>query len=162
MLDHLKQKGLKIMNYKIRKATILDLDEIYNIQLDYEHLIISKNSLKDDLNNNICIYFVCLDENQNIVGAIGGTILVDHIDISIVITKKENTKKGIASYLLNELIQYSQKNHIEKIFLEVRCSNTPAINLYLKFKFDQISTRKNYYDNSEDALIYMLKTSESS
>lgn len=148
------------MNYKIREATILDLDKIYNLQSNYEHFIISKNSLKDDLNNDACIYFVCLDENQNIVGAIGGTILVDHIDISIIITEKENTKKGIASFLLNELIQYSKKNHIEKIFLEVRCSNTPAINLYLKFNFAQISIRKNYYDNAEDALIYMLKTSE--
>ena len=38
--------------------------------------------------------------------------------------------------------------------LEVRNSNIPAQKLYEKHGFKQITIRKNYYDNSEDALIY--------
>ena len=144
------------MNYSIRNATILDLEEIYNLQNDYTHKLISKECLKDDLNNNSCIYFVCIKDDE-ILGVLGASCLVDHIDISIVISKKQYVKKGIASALLKELIHYSKDNNIENIFLEVRKSNISAINLYEKFGFAKISARKNYYADNEDALIYMLK-----
>jgi len=146
------------MNYNIRQAKLYDLESIYNLQKDYSNFLISKSSLENDLKNTSCIYYIILDDSSNVIGAIGGTILVDHIDISIVITKKDNTNKGIASSLLNKLIEYSKANNIENIFLEVRSSNIPAISLYKKFNFVYISTRKNYYpDNNEDALMYMLK-----
>ena len=38
--------------------------------------------------------------------------------------------------------------------LEVRRSNIPAQKLYEKHGFKQIAIRNNYYDNTEDALIY--------
>lgn len=146
------------MNYNIRKATVSDLNTILHLQNEYEHTLISSTSLKDDLKNSLCIYFVALDNENNIIGAIGGTILVDHLDISIVITSKDFVNKGVASSLLTNIINYCKEKNIENIFLEVRESNLIAINLYEKFKFAKISTRKNYYsDNNEDALIYMLK-----
>ena len=46
----------------------------------------------------------------------------------------------------------------EQCFLEVRRSNIPAISLYKKLGFEQISERKDYYRHSsgviEDALIF--------
>ena len=52
----------------------------------------------------------------------------------------------------------AKNEKLSSIFLEVRESNLPAIKLYEKFNFTQISIRKNYYpDNKEDALIYMLE-----
>lgn len=145
------------MNYNIRKATVNDLNAILYLQNEYEHSLISSTSLKDDLKNSLCIYFVALDNENNIIGVIGGTILVDHLDISIVITSKDFVNKGVASSLLTNLINYCKRLNIENIFLEVRESNSIAINLYEKFKFTKISTRKNYYaDNNEDALVYIL------
>lgn len=146
------------MKINISNATTSNLEEIFNLQKDYEHILISKDSLKEDLNNTSCVYYIATDDSNNVIGAIGGTILVDHMDISIVITRKDYVGKGIASLLLNELISYCRKNNIEKIFLEVRTSNIPAIKLYEKVGFEKISTRQNYYpDNNEDALIYMLE-----
>jgi len=146
------------MKYNIRAANLSDLEKIFNLQKDYEHLLISKDALKDDLNSNSIIYFVAVTDTDNILGAIGFSTLVDHIDISIVITKKELERNGIASSILLKLIEYSKNKNIETIFLEVRKSNSSAIKLYEKFDFKQISIRKSYYpDNNEDALIYMLK-----
>ena len=43
---------------------------------------------------------------------------------------------------------------VEKVFLEVRKSNSNAIALYEKFGFSVYAERKNYYtDNGEDALL---------
>lgn len=146
------------MNYNIRKANINDVKDILNLQKKHEHNLISLSSLNNDLQNSLCIYFVANDNENNIIGAIGGTALVDHLDISIVVTKKDFLNKGVASSLLTKLINYCKEENVEKIFLEVRNSNLAAINLYEKFNFIKISTRKNYYkDNNEDALIYMLE-----
>lgn len=67
---------------------------------------------------------------------------------------------GYAHQLLDELI-FEMKNErdIDCIFLEVRPSNMPAINLYQQYGFQQTGVKKNYYQNEsdvEDALIFTL------
>ena len=47
------------------------------------------------------------------------------------------------------------------MILEVRKSNDPAINFYLKFKFKISGERKNYYSNPiEDAYVMELEISD--
>ncbi|ADU96508.1 ribosomal protein S18-alanine N-acetyltransferase [Thermovibrio ammonificans] len=64
-------------------------------------------------------------------------------------------KQGVARKLINRLLEECRARKVEEVFLEVRKSNTPAINLYKKMGFKQISVRKNYYGD-EDALILKL------
>lgn len=145
------------MNYSLKQASIKDLDAIYQLQTDYNHLILSKNSLKKDLESELSYYLIAETKKQ-VIGAIGINILVDHADITMVITKKDSTNLGIGTALLNNVIAKCKQLKLENIFLEVRNSNTAAIHLYEKVGFANISTRKNYYsDTHEDALIYAKK-----
>lgn len=66
--------------------------------------------------------------------------------LNIGITDK-NKKKGYGQMLLECLIDDSRLAKAEHIFLEVRKSNIPAINLYKKLGFEQIYVRKNLYSN---------------
>ena len=64
-------------------------------------------------------------------------------------------KQKIAEYLMSELFDFSIKNQINSIFLEVRQSNVPAIALYQKMGFKKIGIRKDYYSKpKENALIF--------
>ena len=47
------------------------------------------------------------------------------------------------------------KNYIEyaNVFLEVKSTNFPAINLYLHFGFEEIDRKKMYYSDGKDAII---------
>ena len=63
-------------------------------------------------------------------------------------------KKGIASKLMEKVVDYAQMHHKENATLEVACDNIPAIALYEKFGFVKIHERKNYYKNGKNALIY--------
>ena len=45
---------------------------------------------------------------------------------------------------------------IQRAYLEVRVRNNVAINLYKKFGFETISTRKGYYKDGEDAYVMLL------
>ena len=74
-------------------------------------------------------------------------------DIEGIVVDKEFRNKGYAIELL-DFAQTELKNQgIEKIFLEVRKSNLPAKSLYLKKGYKEISVRKKYYSDGEDAVV---------
>lgn len=97
-----------------------------------------------EVNNSLCAYLII----QNIL---------DECHILTIGVKKEEQNKGYATQLLQYLIKKQQDKHAQRILLEVRESNKPAIFLYLQLGFQQIAVRKNYYWThtiSENALIF--------
>ncbi|MBR6641842.1 MAG: ribosomal protein S18-alanine N-acetyltransferase [Clostridia bacterium] len=141
-------------NISITKADISHLEQIEAIEKTLKHRNLSYDSIKKDLERDNTYYLVAIDNTtNNVVGYIGCELLVDHADITAVATGKKHLKQGIASSLLNTLEKHLQEKQIESIFLEVRTSNIPAINLYTKLNYSKISTRAKYYDNLEDANI---------
>jgi len=65
--------------------------------------------------------------------------------------------KGIGSRLMSDLLEYaalcSEGQEGAKVTLEVRKSNERALNFYLLHGFTQVATRRNYYPDSEDAIL---------
>ena len=66
----------------------------------------------------------------------------------------------IGSLLLENTLNVFFSNNINVIGLEVRKSNTSAINFYLKHGFVKIREEKNYYGDGEDAIIMQYTKSE--
>ena len=63
-------------------------------------------------------------------------------------------RKHIGEALIVKALENCYEEKIKYLTLEVRVSNEPAINLYSKYGFKSLGTRKGYYqDNDEDALI---------
>ena len=58
-------------------------------------------------------------------------------------------------------ILYFFKKYLEyaNVFLEVKRTNLPAINLYHKFGFEEIDIRKMYYSDGQDAVVMSRKMS---
>ena len=76
--------------------------------------------------------------------------LVDGVvDIMNLFVSEDARRKGIATSLMNEMIE---KENFNRIMLEVNENNNPAIRLYTKLGFKEISYRERYYDE-ETALI---------
>ncbi len=61
--------------------------------------------------------------------------------------------RGIGERLLTAIHDQAKERGAERILLEVRVSNAPAIALYKKHGYEKIAVRKNYYGNGEDAEI---------
>ncbi len=77
------------------------------------------------------------------------------MEILNVATDPCRRREGFAQRLLQSLLKTAKNKAVETIFLEVRPSNTAAIQLYEKLGFTQQGTRRAYYpDTGEDALIY--------
>lgn len=72
-------------------------------------------------------------------------VVAEQGDILNLAIKSEFRKKGYGSRLLQELLTIGNNRQLRKIFLEVRSSNKPAIQLYQRAGFKEIGIRKDYY-----------------
>ena len=71
-------------------------------------------------------------------------------------------QRGLGRYLLRLGIELAQDKNAQKMFLEVRPSNSLARQLYSSEGFKFLSCRKNYYGSpkKEDALVLMNDLSQ--
>ena len=74
-------------------------------------------------------------------------------DIEGIVVDSAFRNKGYAKELLVFSENHLKNLGVEKIFLEVRASNTPARNLYSQNGYNEISIRKKYYSDNEDAVV---------
>lgn len=142
---------INLNEIKILPLDVKNVDDVINIQNNLNIHILSKENILNDLNNS---NFKCLMAiyKGEIVGYISFSYIFD-IEIEAIVVKLSYQRQGIGSILLDYIFNFACNNKINNIFLEVRKSNFAAISLYKKFGFKEISVRKNYYKNNEDALI---------
>lgn len=86
-------------------------------------------------------------------------ITFDSATINRIAVKEDARRKGLASKLLKQMekICLGKEDKVETITLEVRKSNIAAHSLYLKMGYQDITIKKMYYDDGEDA-IYMMRS----
>ena len=140
---------------EIKEMTFGDFEEIKDIlQTDFDEFW-TPGVLKSELESDLSKYVVA-KENGNIVGFAGVIILPDDVEITNIVTKKTERKKGIGKLLLDKLIEmaFALKKDIS---LEVNEKNEPAINLYEKAEFKEVGIRKKYYNGCENAIIMTKK-----
>lgn len=106
-------------------------------------------------------YYHCLvlEDHNEVIGYGMLSCVADESHLLNLGIKKTAQRKGNASKLMNDIINIARSKHSTKMYLEVRENNIPAINLYQKFGFSNIGTRKDYYltkSGKEDALVLAL------
>ena len=109
-----------------------------------------KKMLLDGLNNGL-LGIVAIDSDE-ILGFITYSKNIDFAEINDILVAPAFRRQGLAKQLLKR-IESLLKDKTQKIFLEVRESNLSAINLYKSAGFKQISVRKKYYSDGENALV---------
>ncbi|MCX6825838.1 MAG: ribosomal protein S18-alanine N-acetyltransferase [candidate division Zixibacteria bacterium] len=70
----------------------------------------------------------------------------------------EYQRKSVAKILLNGILEIADRAECDYIFLDVRPSNTAALNLYGKFGFTQLYRRPGYYRFPDEDAVVMIKT----
>jgi len=69
----------------------------------------------------------------------------------------EYRRQGVGYALVKEAMRAMLHSKTKECFLEVRVSNTPAVNLYKKMGFKIIRTIGGYYADGEDAYVVSIK-----
>ena len=146
-----------MMEIKIEKMSIAHLEQIKDILEEQFDNFWTESVLKKELENPASTYIVAIDEQNNVVGYAGIWQPIDEAHITNIVTRKDKRKNKIGTRMLEELINISKNRKLKNITLEVNVNNIPAINLYKKYKFEEVGIRKKYYNNTEDAIIMTYK-----
>lgn len=144
-----------MIDIKIEKMTLSDLDEISSIlTIDFDDFW-SENILRTELENSFSKYIVAKIDTE-IVGFAGVIDTVDQLEITNIVVRKSYRKQGIGNKLLEALIDKAKENNKKEMILEVNNKNLVAKKLYEKKGFKNIGIRKKYYHNIDDAIIMSL------
>ena len=142
---------INLNQVKILPLDVKNVDDVISIQNNLNIHILSKENILNDINNSNFKCIVAVYDKE-IIGYISFSYIFD-IEIESVLVKSSYQRQGIGTLLLNYIFKFAKENKISNVFLEVRKSNIGAISLYRKLGFSNISIRKKYYENAEDALI---------
>lgn len=97
-------------------------------------------------------YGALVEDKGEILATVCYLVTFEDAEMLSVVTKTSERGKGYAEKLLRFAETDLKKAGVNAVFLEVREGNMPAINLYKKAGFNEISKRKNYYGD-ETAII---------
>lgn len=139
----------------ISQMTVDDIDNVVEIEAEaYGKHHWSKSSFYEEMQNNLAKYYVAKSIDGELLGYAGTWHIIDEGHITTIAVKKSHLRKHIGEAIIIRILEDCYEAGIKYLTLEVRVSNTPAINLYEKYGFNSLGTRKGYYqDNNEDALI---------
>ena len=143
----------RIIDVRVRRASVRDLDTVYNIEVLSFRNPYPKALLEFYLNLYGDLFLVAEVYGQ-VVGYIIGVIkwgVLGHI-LSIAVHPNFR-RRGIGSTLLREEEYIMKCRGVKVIRLEVRVSNKPAIAMYRKFGYTIAFIKPHYYEDGEDAYV---------
>ena len=143
-------KGISLRS-EISFAQEADIGEIAQMEKEYFSDSWSENSVKTQVENKKVMVIKFADE---LIGYCIFMTAADEGEILRIAINHKIRKAGLGKKLLLASIDEMKKTGANEIFLEVRASNESAQALYKSVGFEEIGVRKNYYDNSEDAVLY--------
>jgi ribosomal-protein-alanine N-acetyltransferase len=106
--------------------------------------------------NDLSRYFIALVDGVR-AGYVGSWLTLPNAEILNLFVSEQYRGKGLGKKLMNQVIEICKQEEIQNITLEVRKSNHYAITMYQSLGFHVATTRKNYYEDGEDALLLMLE-----
>ena len=98
-------------------------------------------------------------DSEPAVVAYGGMLItVDEGQITNIAVHPDHRRKGYGAAITRALLRHAKDAKLESVSLEVRASNTAAIELYKKAGFAEAGRRKGFYAKpTEEALVMVCK-----
>ena len=142
----------------LREMTQLDLEQVLQIE---EHLFgqtaWSRKMYEDELSRlGQSRWYQVLESTSQIIGYIGVAYVGEDADIQTIAITTESQRKGYGEQLIITALNFLSKHGIKKVFLEVEVNNSPAISMYQKLGFQNLTIRLNYYGPGKNAQTMVL------
>ena len=145
----------------MREMTLADLDAVLAIERSVQRYPWTRGQFADSLDAGHWCY---VDEADGELR--GYAILMPAVDEAEVLTigvAASHQRKGLGRAMLRGMLELARARSMQRVFLEVRPSNTAAAALYRSAGFSEVGLRRGYYrdaNGSEDALVMACELSD--
>ena len=138
----------------LRPMRLEDIEHVSRLERRCYTLPWSSSAYVTEVGNPSAYYTVATERDNTILGYAGMWVIMDELHITTIAVDPVQRGRKIGERLLMDLTEEGIARGADRATLEVRERNTVAHNLYLKYGFEDVAVRKNYYsDNGENALI---------
>lgn len=103
---------------------------------------------------------LAMEEDGLLVGYALLSIAADEAHLLNICVDPLNQSRGRGRQLLRAIVGLARDRGVQRVFLEVRPTNAPALSLYHSEGFNEIGRRPRYYpaaDGREDALVMAIE-----
>lgn len=149
--------GMRMDQVAIREMGEADLQEVARLEGQIFSRPWSEKSFRDALSSSDQCYLVAVCEGI-LAGYCGLWCSFDSADLCNLAVAEDFRKRNLGSELLCRGLAEVKNRGVERVLLEVRRSNAPAIGLYAKFGFEKLGIRPGYYSDPEEDGIIMEKS----
>lgn len=144
------------MDFKVRRASIDDIDDMVFIEDECFSTPWSKKSFLESFSHSPWHFFVATCD-ERVVGYGGVYLILDEGQISNIAVLNKYRKNGLGKAILESIFSVCRENGCERVTLELRESNSPARALYESCGFTEVGRRPNFYSSPIEAAILMDK-----
>jgi len=138
---------------RFRELLPEDAEAVANIERESFPTPWSREDFWREASNDFACYIVALDDAE-IIGFGGCWISFEEAQVTNIALPPVQRGRGLGKALMARLMRAAAARGAERMTLEVRPSNTPALRLYEGLGFAAVGIRKKYYqDNDEDAIL---------
>jgi len=152
---------LTVLKIQLMPARISDLGQVLAIENASFPFPWTKEMFLNELQDpSFSASFVAREaEGERVLGYVFMKVLYDELHLLNLAVDPVWRRRGIGETLLRRTLSFLGEMRMDKVFLEVRVSNRPALDLYRKFGFKEIGLRRNYYCRpTEHALLLQYGT----
>ena len=143
--------------YRIRPAQQSDVAELADLEPRCFSDPWQPEGFREVLASPLIVGLVAELKSRRIAGYLIARAMEDEGEILNIAVAPENRRQGIAAALLAAGQCKLKDRGVESVFLEVRASNDPALELYLAQGFRPVGRRRDYYRMPvEDAMVLRL------
>ena len=130
-----------------------DLEQIMAIERVSFPLPWLEQHFLDEIHSPTAFPLTAFDHEGRVAGYICPMQVLDEGHILNVAVDPACRGMGVGRLLVQRVLEDCRAAGAAFVSLEVRVSNSAAINLYLQTGFSETGRRKRYYENGEDALM---------
>ncbi|MEO8200157.1 MAG: ribosomal protein S18-alanine N-acetyltransferase [Gemmatimonadota bacterium] len=140
--------------YQIRPARLADVSELADLEPRCFTDPWSAQGFREMLGYPHVVALVAELKSRRIAGYLIARAIEDEGEILNIAVAPENRRHGIGLGLLETALRDLSGRGVESVFLEVRASNQPAVDLYVRLGFRPVGRRREYYRKPvEDAMV---------
>lgn len=115
----------------------------------------SQEAWAEELANPDRYVLARLDADARIIGVATFGHVEEMADLHRVVVHPDARGRGIGASLVRAGLEWAAAVGAQRMLLEVRPDNEPAVGLYRRLGFEPVTTRRDYYGPGRDAVVML-------
>lgn len=143
---------------RLRPMREADLNAVHAVEVRAYEVPWTLGTFRDCLRANYSCWV--LEHDAHVIGYFLLSVAAGEGHVLNICVDPKLQGQGLGRSMMGELLKVARQHRAERIFLEVRPSNPPAIQLYESLGFNEIGRRPRYYpslDGREDAVVMAME-----